>query len=545
MRTVTRCLLLVATLAATTLTAQTQPSPLTRTLSSLSGDAFMAHIRYLSDDALEGRAPGTRGGDLAAKYVAAQFERLGLLPAGDSGSWYHRIPIITHDPTPTLTVTSTPSMPLTYKTDYAVWSMRNDTLSTANAPLVFAGYGTTAPEYGWADFEGVDVKGKIIVVLVNDPGLRDTTIFKGKELTYYGRWTYKIEEAARQGAAGILMVHTDESATYGWNTVVGSWTGEQVRLEEPATSLAFAGWVTESAARRLLSTAGQDLDVLSAAAVKRGFRALPLNVTLNASIRSRIARSETVNVMARRPGTGAHRAEAVLVGGHYDHLGFGPPINGDSIYNGAVDNASGVAGILTMAEGFVRGGIRTDRSVIFTAFGAEESGLLGSSAYVARPTIPLKQIAAVINIDGLELLGRLRDIGALGRDQSSLGASFARAAAAEQMKVTSDPSAAERGYFFRSDHFPFVKAGIPALSLEGGDDFVGKPAGWGKAQHDAYNSDRYHQPADQMIPEYGPAGAIQELRVLSRVVISAANAPAQPTWSAGSEFREAGAARLK
>jgi Zn-dependent M28 family amino/carboxypeptidase len=198
-----------------------------------------------------------------------------------------------------------------------------------------------------------------------------------------------------------------------------------------------------------------------------------------------------------------------------------------------------------MAEGFVRGGIRTDRSVIFTAFGAEESGLLGSSAYVARPTIPLKQIAAVINIDGLELLGRLRDIGALGRDQSSLGASFARAAEAEQMKVTSDPSAAERGYFFRSDHFPFVKAGIPALSLEGGDDFVGKPAGWGKAQHDAYNSDRYHQPADQMIPEYGPAGAIQELRVLSRVVISAANAPAQPTWSAGSEFREAGAARLK
>jgi len=545
MRTLIRSCLVAATLAAPTLSAQSQPSPLTRTLASLSGDAFMAHIRYLSDDALEGRAPGTRGGDLAAKYVAAQFERLGLLPAGDSGTWYHRIPIITHDPTPTLAVTSTPSMPLTYKTDYAVWSMRNDTLSTANASLVFAGYGTTAPEYQWADFDGIDVKGKIIVVLVNDPGLRDPTIFKGKALTYYGRWTYKIEEAARQGAAGILMIHTDESATYGWNTVVGSWTGEQVRLEEPATSLAFAGWITESAARRLLSLDGKDLDSLSAAAARRGFRAIPLKVGLNASIRSRIARSETVNVMARRPGTGAHRAEAVLVGGHYDHLGFGPPINGDSIYNGAVDNASGVAGILTMAEAFARGGIKTDRSVIFTAFGAEESGLLGSSAYVARPTMPLKQIAAVINIDGLELLGQRRDIGALGSDQSALGRTFSAAATAERMTVKSDPTAAERGYFFRSDHFPFVKAGIPALSLEGGDDFIGRPAGWGKAQHDAYNRDRYHQPADQMIPEYGPAGALQELRVLTRVIITTANGAAQPTWNASSEFREAGAARLR
>jgi Zn-dependent M28 family amino/carboxypeptidase len=252
-----------------------------------------------------------------------------------------------------------------------------------------------------------------------------------------------------------------------------------------------------------------------------------------------------VNVMARRPGTGTHRAEAVLVGGHYDHLGFGPAIDGDSIYNGAVDNASGVAGILTMAEAFVRSGIRTDRSVLFTAFGAEESGLLGSSAYVERPTLPLKRIAAVINIDGLELLGRRRDIGALGRDQSSLGRTFGAAAQAEGLRVSSDPTAAERGYFFRSDHFPFVKAGVPALSLEGGEEFIGKPAEWGKTQHDAYNRDRYHQPADQMIPEYGPGGALQELRVLSRVVISSANAAGQPTWSAGSEFREAGAARLK
>jgi len=522
-----------------------QATPTSRALGALSGSVYMSHLRYLSDDQLEGRAPGTRGGLLAAKYVAAQFERLGLTPAGDSGTWYHRIPIITHDPDPTITVTSTPAIPLTYKQDYVAWSMRNEASVSANAPVVFAGYGTTAPEEQWADFDGVDVRGKIIIVLVNDPGLRDPAIFKGKALTYYGRWTYKIEEAARQGAAGILIVHTDESATYGWNTVVGSWTGEQVRLEKPATSLQFAGWITESAARRLLSTVGQDLDSLSARAARKGFRALALPTTLDVSVRSRIARTETMNVIGRLAGRGPHKHESVLVGGHYDHLGFGPPIAGDSIYNGAIDNASGVAGILTLAEAFVRSGVRTDRSILFTAFGAEESGLLGSSAYVEHPTIPLRNIAAVINIDGLELLGRTRDIGALGRDQSSLGPVFDAAARSEQLTVRENPDAAARGYFFRSDHFPFVKAGVPSLSLEGGDDIVGHPAGWGKAQHDEYNEKRYHQPSDELLPSYGPDGAVQELRVVTRVVVSVASATRQPTWSAGSEFRAAGEARLK
>jgi Zn-dependent M28 family amino/carboxypeptidase len=527
--------------------AQGRPTTATAVTRAISPTDYMAHLRYLSDDALEGRAPGTRGGILAAKYIAAQFERLGLVPAGDSGTWYHHVPIITLDPTPTLSLTgpSAASTPLTYKDDYAVWSMRNDTVVSVTAPLVFAGYGTTAPEEGWADFDGVDVKGKVIVVLVNDPGLRDPAIFRGKDLTYYGRWTYKIEEAARQGAAGILMVHTDESATYGWATVIGSWTGEQVRLEKPATSLLFAGWITQAAARRLFLANGQDLDALSDRAWHRGFRAVPLNGSLSATVRSRIVRSETFNVIARRPGTGAHRAEAVLVGGHYDHLGFGPPVNGDSIYNGAVDNAAGVAGVLSLAEAFVRSKATTDRSLIFMSFGAEESGLLGSGAFVERPTMPLRDLAAVINIDGLELLGRTRDIGALGRDQSSLGPIFVAAAHAEGMRVTDDPDAAARGYFFRSDHFPFVKAGVPALSLEGGKDFVGRPAGWGKQQQDAYNANRYHQPSDELLPEYGPEGAEQAMRVVARVAVAVANAAAQPTWNAGSEFRTAGAARRR
>ena len=513
---------------------------------AMSPTAYMAHIRYLSDDALEGRAPGTRGGDLAAKYIAAQFERLGLVPAGDSGTWFHRVPVITHDPTPTLSYTAgSTTGPLRYKDDYAVWSMRNDTLVGTTAPVVFAGYGITAPEWNWADFDGVDVKGKIIVVLVNDPGLHDPSIFRGKELTYYGRWTYKIEEAARQGAAGVLMVHTDESATYGWPTVIGSWTGEQVRLEKPPTSLLFAGWISHAAAQRLFAAGGKDLDALSAAAGRRGFHAVPLDVSMASSVRSRIARSSTVNVIARRPGSGPHRDEAVIVGGHYDHLGFGPPVNGDSIYNGAVDNASGVSGVLTLAEAATRSGARTDRSLIFMVFGAEESGLLGSGAFVSRPTIPLRKIAAVINMDGIVLLGRTRDIGALGLDQSSLGPVFTSAAAAEHLRVRVNPDAALKGYFFRSDHFPFVNAGIPSLSLEAGDDYVGRPAGWGKAQDDAYNADRYHQPSDEMLPTYNADGAMQELRVVARTMGAIANAPRQPSWNRGSEFRAAGEARLR
>ncbi len=549
MRFLTRSLLAAAALLPGAAHAQGRPSPATQVARDLSASAYMAHLRYLSDDALEGRAPGTRGGDLAAKYIAAQFERLGLEPAGDNGGWMHRVPIITHDPTPRIWQTAVPAgrtaVNLAYKDDYVAWSMRNDTLVTASAGVVFAGYGITAPEEGWDDFQGVDVKGKIVVVLVNDPGLHDPAIFRGKDLTYYGRWTYKIEEAARQGAAGILIVHTDESATYGWATVTGSWTGEQVRLEAPATSLAFAGWITQAAARRLFAAGGQDLDALSARAFHRGFRAVPLDLSLGVEVRSRIRRSETFNVVARRPGTGAHKNEAVLVGGHYDHLGFGPAVNGDSIYNGAIDNASGVAGVLTLAEAFVRSGVRTDRSLLFMAFGAEESGLLGSGAFVERPTLPLKQIAAVINIDGLELLGRTRDIGALGRDQSSLGPIFAAAAHAEGMRVGENPDAALRGYFFRSDHFPFVKAGIPALSLEGGAEMIGRPAGWGKAQHDAYNADRYHQPSDELLPEYTADGARQELRVVARVLLSVANGRSQPTWNPTSEFRAAGEARLK
>ena len=517
----------------------------TRVASAASTEVFRAHLEYLSDDLLEGRAPATRGGELAAKYIAAQFRRLGLVPAGDSGSYFHRVPVITLTPDPVLRVTGPNPTTLTYRDDYVLWSMRNEEQVTIAAPTVFVGYGIVAPEWGWNDYAGLDVKGKIVLCLVNDPGLHDPTIFRGRILTYYGRWTYKIEEAQRQGAAGIVMIHTDENATYPWTTVTGSWTGEQVRLEQPASSLVVAGWIRDAVAGRLFQQGGLDLTALMDQAGRKGFHGLPLPFGLDAGVKSVLRRSSTANVVARLPGRGRLADEAVLIGGHYDHLGVRAPVNGDSIYNGAEDNASGTAAVLTAAEAFSRSGGEPQRSILFMAFGAEESGLLGSQAFAERPAVPLKRLAAVLNMDVMNLYGRTRDVSSLGTDQSSLGRVFVAAAAAESLKVTVDSGALIRGSFFRSDHFPFARAGVPALSLESGSDFVGRPAGWGEEQQNEYTAKRYHQPQDELLPWFSMDGALQQIRVIVRTAMAVANAATQPTWNAGSEFRAAGEARVR
>jgi Zn-dependent M28 family amino/carboxypeptidase len=510
-----------------------------------------AHLQFLADDALEGRRPGTRGGELAAKYIAAQFERLGLEPAGDSGTYYHRVPIITLTPHPTVRVSggeaaSTAGPPeLAYRTDYVLWSMRNDSTTSANGELVFVGYGIVAPEYNWDDYRGANVKNKIVVALVNDPGLRDSTIFRGRILTYYGRWTYKIEEAQRQGAAGILLVHTTESATYPWTTVQSSWTGPQVRIEVPPKSLLVAGWLSQDAAGKIFQQGGQDLASLTERAAQRGFQPVPLGIQMEATVKSEIQRSETSNVLGRWPGRGALAREAVLIGGHYDHFGIGTPVNGDSIYNGAEDNASGTAAVLAAAEAFVRSGVRAGRSIVFVGFTAEESGLLGSQALVARPTIPLSRIAAILNLDVMNLYGRTRDVSALGLDQSSLGKVFQSAAAAEGLQVTTNQDALIRGAYFRSDHFPLARAGIPGTSIENGQNYMGRPAGYGEQMKNDYIDKRYHQPSDEVLPSFRYDGAVQQLRVIVRTAVAVANAPSQPTWNKTSEFRAAGEARRK
>jgi Zn-dependent M28 family amino/carboxypeptidase len=523
----------------------TSPSPASRVARALDARVLRAHLEFLADDVLEGRAPGTRGGKTAAKYIAAQFERLGLEPAGDSGTYFQRVPIIALTPEPSLAVAGASASPLTWKKDFVLWSMRNDSLVRANGDVVFAGYGIVAPEYGWNDYAGLDAKGKIVIVLVNDPGLQDSTIFRGKILTYYGRWTYKIEEAQRQGAAGILMVHTTESASYPWTTVLSGWVGPQVRLERPPGSLLVAGWLQQDAAARLFSQGGQDLAALTVAAAKKGFQPVPLKLQLDASVRSTVRRSETENVLGRWPGRGPLAHEAVLIGGHYDHFGIGAPVNGDSIYNGAEDNASGTAGVMAAAEAFVRSGVHPGRSILFIGFAAEESGLLGSQALAAAPPFPLRDMATILNVDVLNLYGRTRDFSALGLDQSSLGVVMTRAAAAEGLKVTTNEEALLKGSYFRSDHFSLARVGVPGTSLESGSDYVGRPAGWGKEQHDKYTNERYHQPSDQVQPWFNYDGALQQLRVIVRTAVAIGDTPAQPKWSAGSEFRQAGEARLK
>ena len=500
--------------------------------------AMDAHLRFLSNDLLEGRAPATRGGRIAAEYIAAQFETLGLEPAGTSGTYFQPIALVGMTPQPTFAwgKAGRPADSLAYRDAFVAWGERPEADISSDGDVVFVGYGIRAAEWKWDDYKGADLHGKILLMLVNDPGLVDSTVFLGKILTYYGRWTYKLEEAARQGAAGAILIHTTESATYPWDVVRGSWSVEQFKLDQPQSpSLAFAAWVTEAGARAALSQAGLNLDSLSRAAARRDFRPVSTGLHASARIHSALRRVTSENVVARWPGTDARLGqEAVLITAHWDHKGIGPAVRGDSIYNGAEDNASGVAAILGVAEALTHLP-RPARSIVFIATTAEESGLLGSEGYVQRPLIPLARTAAVLNLDVTNVRGATRDIGALGMDRSTLGPLFDAAAHAESLTVQSQPDV--RGSFFRSDHFPFARAGVPALSIKPGIDFVGRPKGWGEEQENIYNQQRYHQPSDEYRSSFRYDGMAQEVRVTVRTALAVANNPHPPRWLPSSEFQ--------
>jgi len=535
-----------ALVAASPLAAQRSTAPDARVAALVRADAIWAPLKFLASDLLEGRGTARRGGELAVQYIASQFMALGLEPAGDSGTYFQHVPIVALNPSPLLAVTGgAPQRELRYRDDYVAWSERADTLAQAAGELVFVGYGITAPEWQWDDYKGMDLKGKILLMLVNDPGIGNPAIFRGKILTYYGRWTYKLEEAARHGAAGVLLVHNDTMATYGWNTVRNSWTGEQIRLDTPPTSLAFGGWITEAAAAELLRGRGLDLRALIASAGQRDFRPVPTGIELAATVHSQLKRMTTDNVIGRLPGRDPSlKHEVVFVSAHWDHFGIVPPVNGDSIMNGAVDNASGVATMLGIADAFVRDPVRPKRSILFVGMALEESGLLGSAWLAAHPPVPLARVAADLNLDVTNLFGAARDISAVGADQSTLGRIFAGAARAEGLRVVVDSLALTRGGFFRADHFSFAKAGVPAMTPGSGNDFVGRPADWGREQKDIYNRERYHQPADNLLPWYTVDGSVQQARVLARIAWDVAEAAAQPTWYPTSEFAPAGRARI-
>ncbi len=498
--------------------------------------AMDAHLRFLSHDLLTGRAPATRGGRIAAEYIAAQFRALGLEPAGQDGSYFQPVALVGLTPQPTLVWGSAGApRPLRYLDQFVAWAERPEARIVADGDVVFVGYGIAAPEWRWDDYKDQPMQGKVLLMLVNDPGLRDSTIFGGAALTYYGRWTYKIEEAARRGAAGLILIHTTESATYPWDVVRNSWSGEQFTLDTPKEpTVAFAGWVTESVARGALHDAGLDLAALTRAASRRDFVPVPTGLHAAVQVSSTVRRVHSENVIGRLPGSDPlRRGETVLFTAHYDHKGIGPVVDGDSIYNGAEDNASGVAGMLGAAQALARLP-RPKRSVMFISTTAEESGLLGAEAYVRAPIVALDSTAAVINLDVLNVRGRTRDIAALGADRSSLGAVLQAAARAESMHVAVEPDL--RGSFFRSDHFPFARAGVPALSIENGHDFVGRPPHWGYEQDSIYNAVRYHQPSDEYSTDFDLEGMAQQVRVAVRIALAVANGAALPAWVPGSEF---------
>jgi Zn-dependent M28 family amino/carboxypeptidase len=502
-----------------------------------------AHLRFLSLDLLEGRAPATRGGQLATDYIVSALQSAGVQP-GEGTSYLQSVPIdlVAADQASIRMATSGKAVATLRDPDeVVVWAGSAATSSALHAEAVFVGYGVTAPEYRWDDFKGLDVHGKLLLVLVNDPPATadEPTLFDGNAMTYYGRWTYKFEEAERRGAAGMLIIHTTERAGYPWHTVVGSWAKEQRMLpRDPSLPppLAVRGWITDSAATALLAHAGLDLAALRTQAASRDFRPVATGITVDASFTNRVDHVQASNVVGLVPGRDpAARRHCVVFTAHWDHLGIGPPVNGDSIYNGAVDNASGVADVLAMARA-AAASPRPRRSLLFVLVTAEESGLLGSAYFAEHPPVPVDDLIANLNIDGGNVLGRVRDLDVLGEHKSSLGTALARYAGARGIRLSPEEHP-EQGHFYRSDHFSFAKAGVPAVSIGAGTDYVGRPREWGKEQDDDYTAHRYHQPSDEYRPDFDLRGAVQLADLVLGFGTALANAPGAPTWNATAEFR--------
>ena len=499
-----------------------------------------AHLAFLSNDLLEGRGTGQRGADLTVAYLETQAQMAGLKPVrGNSFRQSVQIAGVKSLPADSSlqAVAGGKAVPLAFGPDW-VWAT-GDSVATHvfDAPLVFVGYGITAPEEGWNDFKGVDVKDKIVVMMVNDPQptAGEPKRFAGKALTYYGRWTYKFEEAKRQGAAGVLLIHTKPSASYAWSVVQNSWSGsERFQLAERTAGTPLQGWITEDAARRLFAAGGQDLDALRAQAESKDFKAVALNAKLSGEMKSAVRKVEQFNIAGMVPGTDpALKDEAVIYSGHWDHLGKQGD-GADTIYNGAVDNASGTAGLLAMAQEAVKKPAR--RTQIFLWVAAEEQGLLGSAAYAADPLWPLNKTAAALNLDSLNFVGATHDIGAQGSERTELGALAATVAKAMGMHIAAARPDLAGGYF-RSDHFSFAKAGVPAFSINGGREFI-KDVEASKAKAAAYGP-RYHQVTDEYDASWDLSGMTQQAQFTLNLGQAVANGNKMPAWKAGDAFGKA------
>lgn len=525
--------------------SETPAKPTSYKDAKISAADLSRRIERLASDEFEGRAPGTPGGIAASQYIADEMEAAGLIPMGQNGTYFQSVELTnaTVEPTSSLTISKedTVLVEADQSSNMVYWTKKLAASQTVeDSDLVFVGYGTVAPEFGWNDYAGLDVEGKTVVMLVNDPGFatKDDALFKGNAMTYYGRWTYKFEEAGRQGAKAAIIIHDTEPASYGWNVVSGSWAGAQYDLVRPdggASRTAIEGWVHLDNAKALFSAAGLDFEALKKQAESKDFKATPMQgLKLNATLNQTVETVKSRNVAGGIIGTETPD-EYVLYMAHWDHLGKKPDIDGDNIYNGAVDNATGTAAIIEIGEAFKEAGA-PKRSAIFVAVTAEESGLLGSAYYAEDPLVPLEKTVSGINIDAMYPLGVTKDVIVVGYGASELEDHLNKVLDKRDMYIVPDPKP-EAGYYYRSDHISLAKKGVPMLYADGGNDHIVNGKSFGEAFSKEYTDERYHKPSDEFDNSWDLTGIQSTTEILYELGYTLANSDDWPNWYAGTEFR--------
>jgi Zn-dependent M28 family amino/carboxypeptidase len=529
------------------LAAARLPAPAFAAMQTIDPERIRAHVRFLADDLLEGRGTGQRGGDIAAQYIATQFGLYGLKPAGDSGTYLQKVPMVgvTTLPESTFTIVSNSGQPMNLKLldDYVTSNQTQQPQSDINTEIVYVGYGIEAPEYNWDDYKSTDVKGKVLLMLVNEPPSDDPRFFKGKALTYYGRWTYKYEEAARKGAVGVILIHKTDMASYGWDVVRNSWSGEAAYLKaEGVPKLTAASWVQLEVARKLAAAAGMDLDKMMVDALSRDFRPIPLPARLQAHLVSGIRPFDSNNVIGMLPGTSARlKNEAVMYTAHYDHLGIAPNQAGDKIYNGANDNATGCGILLEIARAYSAAGTKPARSIIFASVTGEEKGLLGSEYLGKHPPIPAGNISLDLNYDDVPPLGSPEETEVSGSERTDFYPVVQSTAKDFRLAIRPD-ARPEAGHYYRSDHFSLARVGVPSFSINEGMKYKGHDTNWGMQQAEDYTAKRYHQPTDEYHPDMDFTGDAAMARFGFALGWKAASMPQSVSWEKGDEFEPA---RLK
>jgi Zn-dependent M28 family amino/carboxypeptidase len=536
---------------ATSQDADTTARQIKEALTSLKAPDLLQHIKVLASDAYEGRSPGTRGEDSTVAYLTRQFKRLGLEPGNPDGSYLQQVPMVGFTAQPMASFTAGgQKINLAFPQDYVAVSRRFvPQVQVTKYDMVFVGYGIVAPEYGWDDYKGLDVKGKTVVMLINDPPVAssqdasqlDSSIFKGAAMTYYGRWTYKYEIASEKGAAACIIVHETGPAGYPYDVVSGSWSRENFDINNPDKNMNLVpveSWITLAKAQELFKASGKDFGQLKQQASRKSFKPVPLGAKANFRIKNTLREIQSRNVVAKLTGSDPKlKAENIIYTAHWDHLGIDPKLKGDQVFNGAVDNASGTAGLLELAEAYTKLPQAPRRSVLFLAVTAEEQGLLGSKYYANNPLYPLHKTLANINMDALNVNGRTKDVIIVGYGNSTLDDVLANAAATQNRKIVPEPFP-EKGYFYRSDHFEFAKQGVPALYAESGMTSVDKGGDYLKQKADAYTEKDYHKVSDEVRPDWDLAGAVEDLQLYFRVGYQVAQGSTWPEWKPGTEFKE-------